>query len=225
MSIPPNDPQPSERDPRHLSGTDPLNPAEPGPTQNSGAGLSPEPQKPASPYSYQAAQPSGYAYPSAASMPTSARPPLPREVNLAFWLIIAAGVLNFISTLLGGGAASGTPASLQGAAIGIAIVVGLVTTGIYVLLAIFIRKGHNWARITATVLAAISLLLLIMSWVTLAALQGNPEVQQQLGGQSLQPGGLEITLNILITLLGVAGVVLCWLKPSNPYFKPQQLTY
>lgn len=224
MSTPTNDPHPSERDPRRLSGTEPLNPAEPGPTQNSAAGLSPEPQKPTSPYSYQAAQPAGYAYPSAARMPEAARPPLPKEVNLAFWLIIAAGVLNFISTLVGSGSTAG-PASLAAAGIGIAVVVGVVTTGIYVLLAIFIRKGQNWARITATVLAAISLLLLVMSSLTLAALQGNAEVQAQLGGQDLQPSGFSITLNILVVLLGVAGVVMCWLKPSNHYFKPQQVTY
>ena len=155
-------------------------------------------------------------------MPEAARPPLPREVNLAFWLIIAAGVLNFISTLMGSGATGG-PAGA--ASIGIGIVVGILTTGVYVLLAVFIRKGHNWARITATVLAAISILLLIMSWLTLAALQGNAEVQAELGGQSLQPSGFAITLNILVVLLGVAGVVLCWLKPSNTYFKPQQITH
>lgn len=223
MSTPSHEPEPSERDPRQLSGTDPLNPAEPGPTQNSGAGLSPEPQKPASPYSYQSAQPAGYAYPSAAHMPEAARPPLPREVNLAFWLIIAAGVLNFISTLLGSGSAG--PAGAAGIGIGIALIVGILTTGIYVLLAVFIRKGHNWARITATVLAGISVLLLLMSWFTLAALQSNPEVQAQLGDQSLQPSGFAITLNILVVLLGVAGVVLCWLKPSNAYFRAQQITH
>ena len=223
MSTPSHDPEPSERDPRQLSGTDPLNPAEPGPTQNSGSGLSPEPQKPASPYSYQSAQPAGYAYPSAAHMPEAARPPLPREVNLAFWLIIAAGVLNFISTLLGSGSAG--PAGAAGVGVGIALIVGILTTGIYVLLAVFIRKGHNWARITATALAAISLLLLVSSWFMLAALQGNPQIQAELGGESLQPSGFAIALNILVVLLGVAGVVLCWLKPSNAYFRPQQITH
>ncbi|WP_299167218.1 hypothetical protein [uncultured Arthrobacter sp.] len=216
--------EPTDRDPHQLSGTDPLNPAEPGPTQNSGAGLSPEPQKPASPYSYQSAQPAGYAYPSSASMPEAAKPPMPREVNLAFWLIIAAGVLNFISTLMGSGNTGG-PAGAAAIGVGIGIVVGILTTGVYVLLAVFIRKGHNWARITATVLAGISILLMIMSWVTLAALQGNAEIQAQLDGQSLEPSGFSIALNVLVVLLGVAGVVLCWLKPSNAYFKRQQITH
>lgn len=224
MSTPSHDPQPSERDPHRLSGTDPLNPAEPGPAPNSAAGLSPQPQKPASPYGYQAAQPSGYAYPGAASMPEVQRPPLPREVNWAFWLIIAAGAVNFISTIAASGSGGG-PASLAGLGVGIAIVVGLVTTGIYVLLAVFIRKGHNWARITATVLAAISVILLVMSMATMAAIQGNPELQQQLGGQGLGISPLETTLSIVVTLLGVAGVVLCYLKPSNPYFRPQRPAY
>lgn len=157
-------------------------------------------------------------------MPEAARPPMPREVNLAFWLIIAAGVLNFISTLMGSGNTGG-PAGAAAIGVGIGIVVGILTTGVYVLLAVFIRKGHNWARITATVLAGISILLMIMSWVTLAALQGNAEVQAQLDGQSLEPSGFSIALNVLVVLLGVAGVVLCWLKPSNAYFKRQQITH
>lgn len=201
-----------------------MSPQEPGPTQLSGAGLSPEPQRPASPYSYQSAQPAGYAYPSAAGMPETTRPPLPREVNVAFWLIITAGVLNFVTTLLGSGTTAG-PAGAAAIGMGIAIIVGIITTGIYILLAVFIRKGHNWARITATVLAAISVLLLIMSWIALATLQGNPEIQEQLGGQSLAPSGFSMALNILIVLLGVAGVVMCWLKPSNAYFRGQQITH
>ncbi|NJC23393.1 putative membrane protein [Arthrobacter pigmenti] len=205
MSTPSHDPQPPERDPDKLSGTDPLNPAEPGPAQNSAAGLSPEPQKPAtddhqqqsgSPYGYQAAQPSGYAYPGSASMPQAQRPPMPKEVNWAFWLIIAAGVVSLISAFIPIDS-SQVPSELQSTIAGFAIGGGIVALAIYVLLAVFIRKGHNWARITATVLAALSLVGLFTGSI----------------------------LGIVSILLGVVGVVLCYLKQSNPYFKPKQPQY
>ncbi|GAB3534671.1 hypothetical protein GCM10027403_10990 [Arthrobacter tecti] len=228
MSTPSHDPQPSERDPDKLSGTDPLNPAEPGPTQNAGAGLSPEPQKPAaddhqrqsgSPYGYQAAQPSGYAYPGSASMPQAQRPPMPKEVNLAFYLIIAAGVLSLISSVISSGS-SGMTGSFAAVGAGFTIAFAIIGTAIYVALAIFIRKGHNWARITATVLAAISVILMIIGWIGLAALQSNPELLEQAAQGQSMPGAFQMILGIVVTLLGVVGVVLCYLKQSNPYFKP-----
>lgn len=230
MSTPSHDPQPSERDPNRLSGTEPLNPAEPGPTQNSSAGLSPEPQKPGSeygqqsgsPYGYQAAQPSGYAYPSSAAMPEAQRPPMPKEVNWAFWMIIAAAVLNLISAFVASNAVAAN--DIAGIGTGFTIITALFTTAIYVLLAVFIRKGHNWARITAAVLAAISVILMVMGWFLLAALQNSPELQGQAGGQA-GAGAFETTLSIVVTLLGVVAVVLCFLKQSNPYFKPQQPTH
>ncbi len=163
------------------------------------------------PYGYQSAQPSGYAYPSQAALPGTSKGPAPRNVVIAYWLLIAAGALNLLDNILrssdpfrgippeqveqleGSGM---TAESLAGALTATIIVIALVATAIYVLLAIMIRKGKNWARITATVLAGLSLL-------------------------GILAGGL----GSLAVLLGLAAVVLCYLKPSNEYFAPRTPRY
>lgn len=171
------------------------------------------------PYGYQSAQPSGYAYPGSASMPATAKGPAPQRVVLAFWLILAAAVLGLISTIVssldplasltpqqreqfeGSGV---SPESISGIATTIGVVVGLLFAALYVLLAFMIRKGKNWARITLTVLAALSVLGFLFGLA---------------GGA---PVGL---LSTLVLILVVAGVVLCYLKPAGEYFKPAAPRY
>ncbi|WP_155853780.1 hypothetical protein [Arthrobacter sp. H5] len=166
--------------------------------------------QPQSPYGYQAAQPSGYSYPAGSTPAPAAKPPMPKEVNLAFWLIIAAGALYFISSIMTamdplGNAGVGLdqiessgvdPDTVAGLISTLSIVLGIVFTGLYVLIAFFIRKGKNWARITGTVFAALSIF-----------------------------GIASGILPAVYTLLGIAGIVLCFLKPSNEYFKPQPARY
>ena len=163
------------------------------------------------PYGYQSAQPSGYAYPSQAALPTTGKGPAPRNVVIAYWLLIAAGVLNLLASVIQSSdpltgvtpgqreqlEASGmTAESLTGVLTATIIIVAIVATAIYILLAVMIRKGKNWARITATVLAGLSLF-------------------------GIFAGGL----GSLSVLLGVAAVVLCYLKPSNEYFAPRTPRY
>lgn len=170
-----------------------------------------------SPYGYQAAQPAGYSYPGGMNPAQSMdKGPAPKNVEIAFWLIIAAGVLSFISSIVSSG-----EGQLSGLASGfgvLTIVTAAVGAGIYVLLAFFIRKGQNWARITATVLAALSLVSYVFSLVALAALQANEAFQEQLQGQDLSPGPLSTALGVLVTLLGVAGVIMTYLPGARPYF-------
>jgi hypothetical protein len=71
----------------------------------------------------------------------------------------------------------------------VGLVVMIVGAALYALIAFFIRKGSNGARITGTVLAAISLFGLTA---------GDP-------------------LSLVTILLGVAGIVFAWLKPSSAY--------
>lgn len=81
--------------------------------------------------------------------------------------------------------------------LGIAIVFGVIFTILWLLLASFVRKGRNWARIVTWVLAAIGV-------VSVVGIAGQPP------------------LNIVIALVGVvvdiAIIVLLALKPSNAYF-------
>ncbi len=115
--------------------------------------------------------------PPSAPLPGSARKSAPRPVEVAFWLILAAAVIEALLVILGGLALI-TPAGqstagqmLRNAGITddnllqplliTAFVIGAVSVGLYVLLAYQIRRGRNWARITGAVLAAVSLLSLL----------------------------------------------------------------
>ena len=167
------------------------------------------------PYSYQSAQPGQYSYPS--SQPQAgAMPTRPKEVVIAFWLIIAAAVLTAIGiitslatmdTLLAGMpddpavrdalAQTGGEISEQqfmdmmsGTAGVVLVIAGLIAIGLYLMVAFGVKAGKNWARITGTVFAALSLVGLV-------------------------PFGL----NTLTALLGIAAIVLLFMRPSNEFFK------
>jgi hypothetical protein len=163
------------------------------------------------PYGYQSAQPSAYGYPSGQSQFQPAGPvSRPKEVEISFWLIIAAAALTVVSTIVtlatlgspammeqfemimgaqGGQAQIDTEAFIAIAATS-AVIIGIIGVAVYLLIAFMVRKGKNWARITATVLAALSLFSLI-------------------GGGFLQ---------IIIVLLGVAAVVLLFVPKASNYF-------
>ncbi|MFJ5954422.1 hypothetical protein ACIQC5_00525 [Paenarthrobacter sp. NPDC092416] len=146
---------------------------------------------------------------------------VPPLVNMSFWMIIAAGALSAISSLVlafSGGqpfidammqqAAQqgqefppGAFEGMQGAMAVGGIIGAIISLGLYALVAFPVRKGKNWARILGTVFAAISVLGLT-SLFTLGALYG--------------------VLQLLTILLGVAAIVLLYLPASAPYFRKQQ---
>lgn len=218
MTTPENQPEPgrdANPNPGYGSPTGPPTPAAGPPAQNGPApGQRPEPQYgqyASGPYSYQAAQPSGYAY--AGGKP--AKGPAPREVVWGSWLILAGGILGFINNVITSFSLPSvlTPEEQQAISDGgmdgqsvtsflvsFGIVVALIGLGFYVLVAVFARKGKNWARILGTFFAAVSLIGLI----TMA------------GTYFSSPLGL---LSLVSSLLGIAGIVLLYLKPSNPYFR------
>ena len=132
----------------------------------------------------------------------------PKELDIAFWAIIAAGVLSLIGAVFGFDAdlirqqlatAPELDPLLQDTGMSIdaflsalhtmVIVFSVISLGIYVLLAFMIRKGSNVARIFATVFAALSVIGLF--------------------------GGT--LLSILSILAGVVGVVFAWLRPASAY--------
>lgn len=174
-------------------------------------------------YGYQTAQPSGYAYPIAADETgRTEKGPAPKEVMRAYYLILAAAVVYLVGLIIA--PFTTEVPDMPGASVGfgIGLAVGAVAVAIYVVLAIFIRKGHNWARITATVLAALNVLS------TLASLLLLPLMNQAVAGNGQnipQTSGFSLTLGVIVTLLGVAGVIMTYLKPSRPYFAPQKLGY
>jgi len=169
-------------------------------------------------YGYQPAQPSGYSYPGAPQGQSQPKGPAPREVVIGFWLIIAAGVLSLISNLVTSFRLPDvlTVAQLDslrdanvdiqdagGFVVWFSVVLSIIGLGLYVLIAWFILKGHNWARILGTVFAAFSAVGLLVSLpVYVTSLLG--------------------WLSLLSSLAGIAGIVMLYLRPSNPYFRRRE---
>ena len=146
---------------------------------------------------------------------------VPPMVNYAFWMIVAAGILSAISSLLlattgadafinamnqqasqqGTDLPAGSMESMRGV-IGVSAVVGaILALGLYALVAFPVRKGKNWARILGTVFAAISVLGLTSLF---------------------QFGATYGILQLIVILLGVAAIVMLYLPASAPYFRKAQ---
>jgi hypothetical protein len=147
---------------------------------------------------------------------------VPPQVDLAFKLIVAAGILSAVSSLAlaftggdyflqlmeqqlqsqGQDLPAGSAEGIQGAMVVGSIIGAIVSLGLYALVAFPVRKGKNWARILGTVFAAISVLGLFGGVFTFGPVYG--------------------ILQILVILLGVAGIVLLYLPANSPYFQKQQ---
>lgn len=138
---------------------------------------------------------------------------VPQLVNISFWLLIASGIIFVISVLTGltqlddpafrrtfeqqmqtSGASGVTYEDIKSVIAGTLVVFAIIGAGLYLLVAFFIRKGRNWARILGTVFAALSVL----------GLFGVP------------------TFATLGTVLGIAAIVLLYLPAAAPYFRKQQ---
>jgi hypothetical protein len=140
---------------------------------------------------------------------------VPQLVNISFWLLLASGAIFVISMLLGintlddpqmrgtfeeamrsggGAGADVTYEDLQGVIAGTLVVFAIIGAALYALVAFFIRKGKNWARILGTVFAALSIfgLFQVPSLATLG------------------------------TLAGIVAIVLLYLPAAAPYFRRQQ---
>ena len=135
----------------------------------------------------------------------------PKQVNTAFWLIVASGVLWVLTVLLAIGtldspevraefekqmAGSGADIrfeDLRGFLAGSFVAFAVIGAGLYALVAFNVRKGKNWARILGTVFAALSVLSI-----------------------------LPLSLGTLAVVLGIAGIVMLYLPATSPYFAKRQ---
>lgn len=175
--------------------------------------------QPAAPQYGQQASPYGQDtnWPSQQPGPTT----IPPMVNYAFWMIVAAGALSAISSLVLAftGAdpfidlmfqqaaeqnteiPAGSAEGIRGVIVVSAVVGAILSLGLYALVAFPVRKGKNWARILGTVFAALSVLGLTSLF---------------------QFGPTYGTLQLIVILLGVAAIVMLYLPASAPYFRKAQ---
>ncbi|HSJ62162.1 MAG TPA: hypothetical protein VK895_13080 [Jiangellaceae bacterium] len=89
--------------------------------------------------------------------------------------------------------------SLVSLAIGFTVVIGLVTVGLWVLMARTNRDGKSWARVFATVLGAIAIL---------AGMLGM-----------LQADLINMVMNLALVVLSVSILVLLYRRESTEYYK------
>ncbi|MFP5365576.1 MAG: hypothetical protein ACLGIS_01705 [Actinomycetes bacterium] len=162
-------------------------------------GQSPYGQSPYAQYPSEQPQPSGNAG-------------VPQLVNISFWLLIASAAIFVVSMLTGlttlddpmfrnafeqqveGTGAGVTYEDMKGVIAGTLVVFAIIGLALYLLVAFFVRKGKNWARILGTVFAGLSVF----------GLFGPP------------------SLATIGTLLGIAAIVLLYLPAAAPYFRKQQ---
>ena len=135
---------------------------------------------------------------------------MPQQVNAAFWLYIAGAVLSLIALIISIATIGSLKDSLQqqastngqqlsdsaaSAAIGIsvtiAVVFGILYIAAYVLFAVFMRRGANWARIVLLIVTVLSLFGV-------------------LGGYGV--GAARV-------VVGVIATILIFTKPANEYFR------
>lgn len=88
--------------------------------------------------------------------------------------------------------------SLVNTMIGVMVVVGLITTGLWVLMARTNRDGKSWARVLATILGAIAILLGLLGM--------------------LQVDLIGLVMNLALVLLAVWILVLLYRRESTEYY-------
>jgi hypothetical protein len=141
---------------------------------------------------------------------------LPSTVNASFWLYIAGAAMGLVSVVVGAivgirriqsGQIAGqvippgtdvSPSVLNTAlAVGVAlaVAVGLISVVAYIVFAVLMRRGANWARIVLTVLSSIALVSGLVGLL-----------------------GLNL-LNLLVSVLVVIAAVLLYVPASNAYFQ------
>lgn len=89
-------------------------------------------------------------------------------------------------------------------AVAFSIITGVVFTALWIWLALMVRQGKNWARITTWVLAGLGLLFALFDLINML-------------------NALTATLSIIAGLVDLAIIVLLAMRPSNEYFKPRRV--
>ena len=154
-------------------------------------------------------------YPGGTQLPEPSRPTVPQSVARAVQIMYVGAVVSLIGIVVDLTTLSSTKSKIQSqhhdwtvtqvnnaehVAIGIFIVSGLLGAALWVWMAQSNKAGKSWARIVATVLFAIDTL-------NVAA------------GAATPGGGATRLYGLVIWLIGLAAIILLWLRTSSDYFR------
>jgi len=153
-------------------------------------------------------------YPSAGQAPEPARPEPPPSVVMAVRLMYAGAVVTAVGLVVGLATVGSlrtalhksdpslTPTqlhNLQTVVIVGSVVIGLISIGLWVWMALMNKAGKSWARIVATVLFVLDTLFLLLGLARAGAAASS-------------------LVSILTWLIGVGAIILLWRKDSSVYF-------
>jgi hypothetical protein len=153
-----------------------------------------------------------------AQTPEPSRPPVPESITRAVQFMYAGAAASLVGIIISMTTLSSLKSDIikrypnytqtqvnnaQHVAIGAAIVVGLITVGLWLWMAQSNKAGKNWARIVSTVLFGLS---------TLSVLSG-------LASAGVATGGVARIYGIVVWLIGLAAIILLWRRQSSEYFK------
>jgi hypothetical protein len=156
-------------------------------------------------------------YPSAGQAPEPARPGPPPSVVMAVRLMYAGAVVSAVSLVVGLATVGSlrtalhksqpslTPTQLhdlQTVVVVGSIVIGLISIGLWVWMALMNKAGKSWARIVATVLFGLDTLFLLLGLARAGAAASS-------------------LVSILTWLIGLGAVVLLWRRDSSEYITAQ----
>jgi hypothetical protein len=158
-------------------------------------------------------------YPGESQSPTpepTSRPPIPQSITRAvqvMYIGAAASLIGIVIDILARHAIRNALATRKTshplttsqlnndyhAVLGVAIVGGLISIGLWLWMAYSCKAGKGWARIVSTVLFGID---------TLSVLAG-----------AVASAGAARIYGIVVWLIGLAAVILLWQRQSTAYFK------
>jgi len=156
-------------------------------------------------------------YPSAGQAPEPARPGPPPSMVMAVRLMYAGAVVSAVSLVVGLATVGSlrtalhksqptlTPTQLhdlQTVVVVGSIVIGLISIGLWVWMALMNKAGKSWARIVATVLFGLYTVFLLL-------------------GVARARAAASSLVSILIWLIGLGAVILLWRKDSTEYITAQ----
>lgn len=157
-------------------------------------------------------------YPGEARTPEPSRPPVPQSITRAVQFMYAGAAASLVGIIISMTTIGSLKSDIikrypnytqtqvnnaEHVAIGAAIVVGLITVGLWVWMAQMSKAGKNWARIVSTVLFGLS---------TISMLSG-------LASAGVATGGVARLYGIVVWLIGLGAIIFLWQRQSTEFFK------
>jgi hypothetical protein len=172
-------------------------------------------------------------YPGGVGLPP--KPPLPQTVLRAFYCMLAGAALSVVSAVvtisqrneirsvieqgLPNGETS-TIDSLVTATMVFAVVLALIEIGLWLWMAFACKAGKNYARIVSSVFFGLSAAGTLFGTAGFVASSSNGTTNSTFAASDTALGQVAGWLTLAV---GLAAIVLLWVKASSAYFRPEQL--